>query len=200
MSSLHEDPRFAKAFFQQGALRKRELLDALKWQDIHESHGMEFDQYDTPRASYCISGESEVHGMCRLVPTDQPYMIAEIFPDMVQGKLPHRSDISEMSRLIIDQTITPGQSSRAFHEINVGGVMYNLQRGTKHIVALPYWDIAQVGLKGDGLRLEQLGDPKEIDGRMSVAVISEEITPKVVERCREFGRIKGELDLRIHRF
>ena len=39
--------------------------------------GMEYDQYDTPAATYFVwqDGEGVVRGVARVIPTDRPYML-----------------------------------------------------------------------------------------------------------------------------
>ena len=77
--------QFGQAYVGQFRLRYDLLVDGQYW-NLSRFQGMEYDQYDTPAATYLVHQDEEgvVRGSVRTVPTDRPYMIREIFPDIVE--------------------------------------------------------------------------------------------------------------------
>ena len=64
--------------------------------EVPSWRAMEWDQFDTPRAHYLMWRDeaSQPRAIARMIPTSQPYMIRELWPDLVEdGKLPDRDDI-----------------------------------------------------------------------------------------------------------
>lgn len=83
-------------------LRYEVFYERLRW-DVDSLHGMERDSYDDCDPVYVIShGEvcREVTGCCRLLPTDGPYMIPDVFSETLRGApAPRDPSIWELSRL-----------------------------------------------------------------------------------------------------
>jgi acyl homoserine lactone synthase len=49
---------------------------------------MEYDQYDTPAATYLVwlDGSGVARGCVRVTPTDRPYMIRDNWPEMCETR------------------------------------------------------------------------------------------------------------------
>lgn len=92
---------------QMYQLRKRFVVDILKWQGRKVYNGMEFDEYDAPPAIYILKRDRDGigRGTIRLSPTSQPYMLAENWPQLVtKCALPKSDSIWELTRLCVEQT------------------------------------------------------------------------------------------------
>jgi acyl homoserine lactone synthase len=76
---------FGGALASQFQLRYQMLVDAQYW-EVGRFQGMEYDQYDTPAATYLVwqDRDGTVRGSVRVVPTDRPYMLKDLWPDMVE--------------------------------------------------------------------------------------------------------------------
>ncbi|MEV8638608.1 acyl-homoserine-lactone synthase [Streptosporangium sp. NPDC051023] len=96
-------------------LRHEVFHERLRW-DVESLHGMERDSYDNCDPVYVVSHAEDcrkVTGCCRLLPTDGPYMIPDVFSEMLRGALaPRDPRIWELSRLATGQawsrTMTAG--------------------------------------------------------------------------------------------
>ncbi len=78
---------FGSALVSHHKLRYQLFVKRQRW-DVPCFHGMEYDQFDTPAAVYLLPrGErGEVRGTTRLIPTSRPYMIKEVWPELVGGQ------------------------------------------------------------------------------------------------------------------
>lgn len=80
--------------------RHRIFVDELGW-DIPNRDGMESDQFDREDTVHVVARDSlgEVRAYSRLLPTVKPYLLAEIFPQLMDGKsLLCSEDTWELSR------------------------------------------------------------------------------------------------------
>jgi acyl homoserine lactone synthase len=87
-------------------LRRRVFKDRLDW-TVSVSGDLELDVYDALNPTYLVmmSGEREVVGSVRLLPTTGPTMLADTFPQLLDGQAPPRSTrILESSRFCVDTT------------------------------------------------------------------------------------------------
>ncbi|UUZ50691.1 hypothetical protein LP420_13640 [Massilia sp. B-10] len=72
----------------------------MKW-DLKTSDGLELDQFDRPDTLYMVSQDElgQVNGCARLLPTSQPYLLGEVFPELMNGlPVPCSPDVWELSR------------------------------------------------------------------------------------------------------
>jgi len=68
--------------------------------------GVELDAFDRPDTVYVLACDNnqEVFGCARLIPTHRPYLLAEVFPHLMEGNpLPSSSDVWELSRFAISK-------------------------------------------------------------------------------------------------
>lgn len=72
---------------QMHRLRHRVFKDRLKW-DVRSFGGLEIDQFDMLDATYLIVGEAGVQGSWRILPTTGPYMLRDVFRQLLDGKEP----------------------------------------------------------------------------------------------------------------
>lgn len=82
--------------------------------------GMEWDAFDTPAAVYLLWRDDlrQVRAIARLIPTTFPYMIKELWPELIYGQeLPSRPDVWEVTRLGVDRSLAPALRRRVFGEM-----------------------------------------------------------------------------------
>jgi acyl homoserine lactone synthase len=88
-------------------LRRRVFKDRLDW-TVSVSGDLELDVYDALNPTYLVmvSGQREVVGSVRLLPTTGPTMLADTFPQLLNGREPPRSNrILESSRFCVDTAL-----------------------------------------------------------------------------------------------
>jgi N-acyl-L-homoserine lactone synthetase len=87
-------------------LRHKVFYERLGW-DVGSLHGRERDDFDDCDPVYVISyveESREVTGCCRLLPTDGPFMLRDVFPQALRGaEAPCDPAVWEISRLATGQ-------------------------------------------------------------------------------------------------
>ncbi|MET0599202.1 MAG: acyl-homoserine-lactone synthase [Mesorhizobium sp.] len=65
--------------------------------------GREWDQFDTAHATYLLGIEDgRVVTSCRMIPTNVPHLVSEVFPDMCEQEgVPRRPDWAEWTRTFV---------------------------------------------------------------------------------------------------
>ena len=79
--------------------RYRVFVEMLGW-DLPCRDGLEFDQFDREDTVYLVAREGQrVVGTARLLPTHRPYLLGEVFPQLMgQQALPQDPSVWELSR------------------------------------------------------------------------------------------------------
>ena len=106
--------------------------------EVPTFNGMEYDQYDTPAAVYVIwqDGESKVRAGMRILPTNRPYMIKEIWPQTVrEGDLPESPLVWEATRFFVDRKMEPDMRQRAHGKILCAMLEFALRYGISDFIA-----------------------------------------------------------------
>lgn len=90
-------------------LRRSVFRERLGW-DVTVVNGLELDQFDLPDAHYLVhtAPDGRVNACTRLLPTTGPYLLADVFPDLVDADMPRAHDIWESTRFCADQATAPG--------------------------------------------------------------------------------------------
>ena len=80
--------------------RHRVFVEMLGWQ-LDTQGGAELDQFDRPDTVYLVARDENdaVVGTARLLPTTRPYLLRDIFPQLLHGQpLPAAPTVWELSR------------------------------------------------------------------------------------------------------
>ncbi len=143
----------------QHRLRYRSVIARQSW-DVPTIRDLEYDDYDNPATTYLIARNSagEAHGVCRLYPTDRPYMLQRVFSHLVTDiTLPQSETVWEASRFCVDDRLAPEARRRVIQEIVVAYLEYGLDQGIARYIGLMYpaywrniftragWDIDWIG-------------------------------------------------------
>jgi acyl homoserine lactone synthase len=87
-------------FGKLASYRHKVFVERLGWQ-LQAEDGLEFDQFDRPDTVYVIARDDEGHviGCARLLPTTRPYLLGEVFPELMHDlPVPSSPEIWELSR------------------------------------------------------------------------------------------------------
>jgi N-acyl-L-homoserine lactone synthetase len=116
-------------------LRRRIFVEHLGW-PLAVDGDRERDQFDRPDTIYGAVVENAAPVACwRLLPTNQPYLLADVFPHLTEGEsLPHSHNVWEISRFGVDPLHpAPNQMTREL----LGLMMrFAVNRGIETIVAV----------------------------------------------------------------
>jgi acyl-homoserine lactone synthase len=87
---------------QMFRLRHKIYVEKRGWEAIRREDGREIDQFDTEDTIYFVrlDPDGKVVGSIRLKPTTTPYLLADIFSDIItNGEAPRSPDKYEMTRV-----------------------------------------------------------------------------------------------------
>lgn len=151
--------------------RKRVFVDLRKWQIPVIDGEFEIDEFDGPRTVYCIATDEHGahHGSIRLIPTDEPHILGNLFPELCLGEVPTGPDIWELTRGCVSPRLPASERRLVRNALTTAVVEYALYRGIKS-----YTCIADSGWLSQILALgwdcRPLGLPRKIDRSMTGAL------------------------------
>lgn len=120
------------------AARKRVFVDLLKW-GVPVLDGLyEVDEFDTPDATYLILvGEGGRHrASARILRTDQPHILQDLFPFLCDGPIPVHEDYREITRFCIEPTLPRSERRIARDELVTAIADYALASGITSYTAV----------------------------------------------------------------
>lgn len=141
----------------------------LGW-ELQSSNGMELDQFDRPDTIYVVAQNDagQVTGCARLLPTDRPYLLGEVFPQLLNGmKPPSSPDIWELSRFAAvdfdDQAVSGQFSSPIAVELLRKALACATSHGAKRLITVSPLGVERL-LRKSGFHAHRAGPPMVIDG------------------------------------
>lgn len=161
------DPALRSMF----AARKRVFVDLLKW-DIPVLAGIyEVDQFDTPEATYLVllDAEGTHRASARLLRSDGPHILADLFPALCAGAVPRGDAIREITRFCIDPDLPRSERRLARDQLVSALVRHALMEGITTytaVASVPWFEqIARFGW-----RCEALGPSRQLCGERLVGL------------------------------
>lgn len=167
-----DDPRFAARYAESMfRLRYQVFHDRLGW-EVQGDDGLEIDEFDDSESHYLlITRARRVVGGWRLRPTTAPYMLEQVFPQLLGGApAPRQRDVWEVSRFAID---TSGDCHARFglnlaaRNLMAATARFALERGVRRYVM-----VASAGAerlyRNAGLIVHRYAPPQRIGRAMSV--------------------------------
>jgi acyl homoserine lactone synthase len=180
---------FGDALVSQYRLRHRAFTERQEYQTF-SLRGMEYDRYDTPASTYLVWRDDQriVRGASRLNPTDRPFMLGELWPEMVTKKpLPSSWSVWEGTRFCVDKEFGDAAlRRRIISEVVCSYLEYGLLLGMDSIVGVMPPLIWRSVFVKSGWDVEHLGEMKTFqDGSKVIAgelVVSAEKLKEVRRR------------------
>lgn len=151
--------------------RHRVFVEMMGW-ELQCRDGLEFDQFDRPDTRYVVSRDEDdrINGCARLLPTTGPYLLGEVFPQLLNGLQPPSSpDVWELSRFAAVDLANAGASplSTASSPIAIGLLTAALeaaaQEGATRVITVSPLGIERL-LRRAGFRAHRAGAPVLVDG------------------------------------
>ncbi|MGP8472363.1 acyl-homoserine-lactone synthase [Burkholderia sp. PR2] len=109
-----------EVMYRLAKFRHKVFIQELGW-SLPTDNGIEFDDFDHADTLYVVAFDrnSEIVGCGRLLPTDEPYLLGEVFSDLMgDASLPRARDVWELSRFAMSMPRAP----RASHAFGASGV------------------------------------------------------------------------------
>lgn len=176
---------FGSALAEQHRLRYRVFVKRAGWNVPHINE-MEWDQYDTPAAHYLIWRDPEgvARGVVRASPTDIPYMIADIWPELVtEEELPRSAEVWECTRLAVDPTAPAALRREIRNELVVGMIEFGVARSITRFLHLTPMAFVRSIFWGNDFNTGLIGGPSPIDG-IACGVCATECSAQALETVR----------------
>lgn len=151
--------------------RKRVFVDLLKWDVPVLDSKYEVDQFDTPDATYLIvAGERGRHwASARLLRTDQPHILGQLFPYLCDGPAPSGDATREITRFCIDPRLARENRRLARNRL----VTALVEHAIAHKIT-DYTAVANVSwfrqIEAFGWNCQALGPHREVGGELLVAL------------------------------
>jgi len=158
-------------YTQVAHYRHKVFIDMLGW-ELETRNGEELDQFDRPDTLYVVSQDDDgnVNGCARLLPTSQPYLLGEIFPQLMNGaEVPRSDEIWELSRFAAvdfnSRTMSALSqfSSEVAVELLKESIAFAAANGAKRLITVSPIGIERL-LRRAGFRAHRAGPPIVIDG------------------------------------
>ncbi|AXF86707.1 Acyl-homoserine-lactone synthase [Ephemeroptericola cinctiostellae] len=160
-------------FSQLSAYRHKVFIETLGW-SLPTQSGIERDQFDRPDTRYIVVKDNAGHicGCARLLPTTSPYLLGEVFPQLLNGQsIPNSPDIWEISRFSTIDFHSPSMSMAGAHVAPAAialihqTVKYAKTCGAKRLIAVGSVGIERL-LRQARLKVHRTGAPMVADGEM----------------------------------
>lgn len=181
----------AEALVEMYRVRFRVFKNRLDW-DVAVDGGMEKDVYDDLDPIYLLqrSGDGELTGCVRLLPTTGSTMLRDTFPVLLHGSpMPSDPAIWETSRFALDQrqvvSVGAGGVATQTYELLVGLLEFGLANGIRQIVTVTDARMERI-LRRANWPLRRLGEPVQIGDTRALAGMVD-ITEDILRRLRSRG-------------
>jgi len=182
---------FGGALASQFQLRYQMLIDAQYW-EVGRFQGMEYDQYDTPAATYLVwqDRQGTVRGSVRTVPTDRPYMLKDLWPDMVETcPLPQSLSVWEATRFCVDRSLPEEMRRQVKHELVCAFLEFGLKNDIRQMIGVMPPKLWQSVFINAGWDIEFVGKEKTLEKDTIIAGLMP-ISLAVLEKVRKTTGIK----------
>jgi acyl homoserine lactone synthase len=158
-------------FSQVGHYRHKVFVETLGW-DLKTRNGEELDQFDRPDTVYVVGQDDagNVNGCARLLPTDRPYLLGEVFPELLKGQnIPCTPDVWELSRFAAVDFNNRSSSALSQFSSEVAIALLQasiecaIEQGAKRLITVSPIGIERL-LRRAGFHCHRAGPPMIIGG------------------------------------
>ncbi|MEP6722089.1 MAG: acyl-homoserine-lactone synthase [Variovorax sp.] len=166
----------AGLLFDMARYRHAVFVERLGWQ-LQPTGRLELDQFDRRDTVYvlAVNAAGKLVGMTRLLPTARPYLLADVFPQLLGGApLPRSPQVWELSRFAaLDPEATASRAQLTFVSplaLDILSVAMSVaaDEGATRLISVSPVGVERI-LRHAGLVNERAGPPIRIEGRPLVA-------------------------------
>ena len=165
-----------RMFQALGKYRRDVFIEKLGW-ELPLTNELELDQFDRKDTIYVmVRDESrEVIGCARLLSTTRPYLLGEVFPNLLNGlEPPCSTEVWELSRFAATGNASPGSANGPQHpsklalEILNVAAEYARRQGAKRLITVSPIGMERL-LHKTGFHVHRAGPPVLVAGHPTVA-------------------------------
>ena len=176
------------------ALRHKVFIERLAWTiPNNEAAGCyEYDAFDTSDAVYIVvsNGAGDVLAGLRLLPTDRPCLLDQLFPELSHVLRMSGTPAWEVTRFVTDPTERPQPGAAALVPTLVWALQsWGLANGLGCFVSASFVGMERL-LRTTGCLFRRLQTPRSFDGRAVVPLqfeVSDDILSRVESRMSGSG-------------
>ena len=167
--------------------RKEVFIDLLQWDLPALAGEFEIDQFDDRDAEYLIlMGRAGEHrASARLLRTDRPHLLGDLYPHLCAGPVPSGPTIREITRFCLDRHQRAAERLSARNQLVTALAEYALEHGLSGYTGVADLDWFEQ-IRRFGWTCEPLGQPVGHDGRWLTG-LHIVIEPDTIERLRRGG-------------
>lgn len=177
-------------------LRRTVFKERLGW-DVTVVNGLELDQFDLPEAHYLVhyAPDGRVNACTRLLPTTGPYLLADVFANLVDGDMPRAHDIWESTRFCADQETAPANIAAL---LMAGMLEFGLFTGLRAFVSVSDIRMEPI-MRRAGWNPRRLGGTMET-GTDTAAAEWLEVSPAYLARVRDRAGVANRIIANLDEF
>lgn len=176
---------------QLASYRYQVFVEHLGW-ELDTPPGHEADQFDRPDTVYVVAktDTEELTGCARLLPTTQPYLLGDVFPQLLQGQeIPCDPEVWELSRFAaVDFSGHNGPGSGQFSSpvairLMQEAVACAARHGAKRLITVSPIGVERL-LRRAGFHARRAGPPMIVGGHPLFACwIETQPLPDINQAC-----------------
>lgn len=155
--------------------RHRVFVERLGW-ELNCTDGLELDQFDRPDTVYVVAQDQDecIQGCARLLPTTQSYLLAEVFPQLLNGApAPKSPDVWELSRFAaVDINNPVGSTDRQFSsDLAISLLRESIRvaksKGAKRLITVSPLGVERLLVRA-GFKMRRAGPPMLVSGKYPI--------------------------------
>ncbi|HXF55343.1 MAG TPA: acyl-homoserine-lactone synthase [Hyphomicrobiaceae bacterium] len=180
-----DELHYPHLFHQMYRQRHEIYVVRRKWRALKSVGGLERDQFDTPAATYLLALDrtSNVLAGLRLLPTEGPHLLADVYPHLAHGEpIPRGSDTFELTRFYVSAAVRGPPARRLVGLLAAGLFEHCLQRRVRRLTSVVDTFLVP-RMESLGWRVRTLGAPGRYDEGIAVGV-EIAVTPSALEEVR----------------
>lgn len=156
---------FHELMEQVWRFRHRQFVERLGWKELSSEDGRETDRFDTDDAIHLVVvNDGAVIGYTRLLRTAGPHLLADVYPEIMEGQgWPQADDVYEWTRCISDENAGRIGDVQASHVLITGVLEFCLLAGIKGLIVETHPKLVTWMLE-TGYKVETLNAPQMING------------------------------------
>jgi acyl-homoserine lactone synthase len=173
--------------------RHRQFVDRLDWKELRQPDGREIDDFDTPDAIHLpLLSDGEVLGYSRLLPTNAPHLLSDVYPEIMDGKdWPRGPTIYEWTRCIASEKNVLIEGVSASNILLTGVLEYCLLVGITSLIVETHPKLVNLLVSNDW-DVTPLSAPTHHKGHL-VLPIDARPSLKALMKHHEAHRINGSV-------
>lgn len=160
------------------------------WHDFDRAGIYETDQYDNEDAVHFVAVDEveNVIGCCRLTPSLAPNLTHDRFTFLVEGAVPRRSDLFDLTRFAVARG---SRGTQTYPELLAGVQEYCIEQGVIGATSIVRTFRIPL-LQAAGMNITPLGLPQNVQDENLTAVIFN-VSEEILAAARRNAKIRGQV-------